>query len=259
MTALEKYGYRRADVRLPRLLAGMSYDRVTDLRAHERAHGPLPLWGRSGRQRPERLIDLVERSGLTGRGGAGFPAGRKMRSVADAPGKTVVVANGAEGEPASGKDRLLLTRLPHLVLDGITLAASAVHASEAYLCVHGHERDLLARLDYAVAEREAVGLDPVPIRLAGLPGRYVSSEQSAIVQHLNGGPGKPTFAPPRPHERGVKGRPTLVHNVETLAHLALIARHGDRWFRRVGPPAAFSAPWHMGTCQATSTGSQAPK
>jgi NADH:ubiquinone oxidoreductase subunit F (NADH-binding) len=238
VTALERSAYRRADARLPRLLAGMSYDRVTDLRAHERAHGPLPLWGRSGRQRPERLIDLVERSGLTGRGGAGFPAGRKMRSVADAPGKTVMVANGAEGEPASGKDRLLLTRLPHLVLDGITLAASAVHASEAYLCVHGRERDLLAKLDYAVAEREAAGLDPVPIRLAGLPGRYVSSEQSAIVQHLNGGPGKPTFAPPRPHERGVKGRPTLVHNVETLAHLALIARHGDRWFRRVGLPAA---------------------
>ena len=87
-------------------------------------------------------------------------------------------------------------------------------------------------------ERLAAGLDPVPIRLTGIPDRYVSSEQSSIVQHLNGGPAKPTFSPPRPHERGVHGNPTLVHNVETLAHLALIARYGDRWFRGAGLPSA---------------------
>jgi NADH:ubiquinone oxidoreductase subunit F (NADH-binding) len=181
---------------------------------------------------------MVEAAGLTGRGGAGFPAGRKMRSVAAGPGRKAVVANGAEGEPASAKDRLLLARLPHLVLDGITLAAAAVGADEAYLCVHGTESGLLRRLDHAVAERQAAGLDPVPIQVTGIPARYVSSEQSAIVQYLNGGPGKPTFSPPRPHERGVNGQPTLVHNVETLAHLAMIARHGDRWFRRTGLPAA---------------------
>ena len=78
----------------------------------------------------------------------------------------------------------------------------------------------------------------MPIQVTGIPGRYVSSEQSSIVQYLNGGPGKPTFSPPRPHERGVHGQPTLVHNVETLAHLALIARHGDRWFRGAGLPSA---------------------
>ena len=157
-----------------------------------------------------------------------------MRSVAAGPGRKAVVANGAEGEPASRKDRLLLSRLPHLVLDGITLAAQAVGADEAYLCVHGTEGELLANLDHAVAEREAAGLDPVPIQVTGIPGRYVSSEQSSIVQYLNGGPAKPTFSPPRPHERGVNGKPTLVHNVETLAHLAMIARRGDRWFRGAG-------------------------
>src|SRR3974390_851877 len=87
-------------------------------------------------------------------------------------------------------------------------------------------------------ELETVGIDPVPIILAGVPHRYVSSEQSAIVQYLNGGPGRPTFSPPPPHERGVRGRRTLVNNVETLAHLALIARHGDRWFRGAGSPSA---------------------
>lgn len=227
---------RAPRTRLPRLLAGLGADRTADLDEHERHHGPLPLPGRS--RGPGRLIDIVEAAGLTGRGGAGFPAGRKMRSVAVRPGRKAVVANGAEGEPASRKDRLLLTRLPHLVLDGITLAAQAVGADEAYLCVHRADGALLDLLDQTVDERQAAGLDPVPIQVTGIPGRYVSSEQSSIVQYLNGGPGKPTFSPPRPHERGVNGKPTLVHNAETLAHLALIARHGDRWFRGAGLPSA---------------------
>ena len=238
MTELALVTDRSPGLRLPRLLAGISYYSVAGLRDHEQQYGPLPLWGTSGRRRPGRLLDIVDASGLTGRGGAGFPTGRKMRSVLSGPGSAVVVANGAEGEPASCKDRLLLTRLPHLVLDGITLAAHAVRARSAYLCIHGQETDLLDALDYAVAQRRAAGLDPVPIQVTGIPGRYVASEQSSIVGYLNGGPAKPTFAPPRPHQRGVHGRPTLVNNVETLAHLALIARFGDRWFRRIGLPSA---------------------
>lgn len=212
---------------IPRLLAGLSYYQPTDLAEHERVYGPLPAVGR-------RFTDVVDASGLTGRGGAGFPTGRKMRSVATGRGGKVVVANGCEGEPASSKDRLLLTRLPHLVLDGIVTAAVAVGAQDAYLCVHEHETELLDWLENAVAERS----DPVPITVTGVPGRYVASEQSSIVQYLTGGPAKPTYSPPRPHERGVRGLPTLVNNVETLAHLALIARHGDRWFRSAGLPAA---------------------
>ena len=242
MTTLAVSSYQAPQLRLPRLLAGVSYHQAAGLADHERMYGPLPLPsgrpGRNSRQRPERLIDLVDRSGLTGRGGAGFPTGRKMRSVVTSPGRAVVVANGAEGEPASCKDRLLLTRVPHLVLDGIALAAFTVKADEAYLVVHGQETELLASLEDAIAERQSVGVDPVPIQLAGIPGRYVSSEQSSIVQFINGGPGKPTFSPPRPNERGVKGRPTLVNNVETLAHLALIARYGDGWFRSIGLPSA---------------------
>ena len=122
MTAVALVTRQRPELRRPRLLAGISYHDIADLRDHERQYGPLPLWGTPGRRRPGRLIDIVDASGLTGRGGAGFPTGRKMRSVASGPGAAVVVANGAEGEPASCKDRLLLTRLPHLVLDGITLA-----------------------------------------------------------------------------------------------------------------------------------------
>jgi NADH:ubiquinone oxidoreductase subunit F (NADH-binding) len=223
-------------VRLPRLLAGIYDEGPVGIYGHELQYGPMPVRGRS-RSRA-RLVDVVEASGLTGRGGAGFPAGRKMRSVLAGPGSKVAVANGAEGEPASLKDRLLLTRLPHLVLDGITLAAEAVGASEAYLCVHGTDDRLLDSLEDAVGQRQAADMDPVPIKVVGIPARYVSSEQSSIVHFLNGGPGVPTFSPPRPHQRGVNGNPTLVHNVETLAHVALIARHGDRWFRGAGLPSA---------------------
>jgi len=238
VTELALATHRPLELRLPRVLAGISYHDVASLGDHEEWYGPLPLRGETGRPRPGRLIDVVEASGLTGRGGAGFPTGRKLRSVAAGPGPAVVVANGAEGEPASCKDRLLLTRLPHLVLDGITMAAHAVHARSAYLCVHEQEIELLDALGYALAERRTLGLDPVPIQLRGIPGRYVASEQSAIVQYLNGGPAKPTFSPPRPHQQGVHARPTLVNNVETLAHLALIARFGDRWFRGAGLPSA---------------------
>ncbi len=140
--------------RVPRLLAGLGHP--PGLAGHEHAYGPLRVPPR----RPGRLIDVVEASGLTGRGGAGYPAGCKMRAVAVAPGRKTVVANGAEGEPASGKDRLLLTRLPHLVLDGIALAAQAVGADQAYLCVHGTDGALLGHLDRAVAEREAAGSRP---------------------------------------------------------------------------------------------------
>jgi NADH:ubiquinone oxidoreductase subunit F (NADH-binding) len=231
--------FRPHGPRVPRLLAGLD-GQPPGLAGHELRYGPMPVRGvtRGRKSDPGRLIDLAEASGLTGRGGAGFPTGRKMRSVANGPGSKVVVANGAEGEPASRKDRLLLTRLPHLVLDGIALTAEAVGASEAYLCVHGTHEGLLHGLDRAVLERRAAGLDPVQIEVVGLPHRYVSSEQSSIVQFLNGGPAVPTFSPPRPHERGVHGKPTLVHNVETLAHLALIARFGDRWFRCAGLPSA---------------------
>jgi len=239
--------------RVTRLLDVPPDGRPIGLLEHERMHGPLPLPGPTGskradRDRARRLIDVVERSGLTGRGGAGFPTGRKLRSVAAGRGRPVVIANGAEGEPASAKDKLLLSVAPHLVLDGISLAAYAVGADQAYLVVNRQERRPGRSLEAVGEARPVAGIDPVPIDVVGIPGRYVSSEQSAIVDYLNGGEGLPTFSPPRTHERGVAGRPTLVNNAETLAHLALIARHGDRWFRSAGLPGA------AGTMLATVSG-----
>jgi len=179
------------------------------------------------------LIDEVEKAGLKGRGGAGFPTAKKLRAVAHGR-RSVVVANGTEREPVSRKDKALLSGSPHLVLDGLGVAAETVGADEAILCMDRQATGAIRSVVRALSERGAVGVDLVPIRLETTPSPYVTGEESALVHWLNGGDAKPTFVPPRPFERGVKGRPTLVNNVETLAHLALIARFRAEWFRRLG-------------------------
>ncbi|HEY7014102.1 MAG TPA: NADH-ubiquinone oxidoreductase-F iron-sulfur binding region domain-containing protein [Streptosporangiaceae bacterium] len=182
---------------------------------------------------PDRLIEEVRRAGLTGRGGAGFPTGRKLAAVAAAPGRPVVVANGTEGEPASAKDQVLLATEPHLVLDGAVLAAEMVRARRAVLVVHAAVRDIV---DQAVAERVAARLDRVRIQVLTAASGFVAGEASAVVHWAERGIPAPVPVPPRLSERGLHGRPTLVQNVETLAHLALIARYGADWFRAVGTP-----------------------
>ena len=139
-----------------------------------------------------------------------------------------------ESEPASVKDKALLQLAPHLVLDGVTLAAEAVGAEEAHLCVARTPDRLDETLRRLIDERRAHGLDPLDIQVHTPPHHYVSSEASALANWLGGGQAKPTTTPPRTAERGVAGRPTLVDNVETLAHLALIARFGPEWFRSRG-------------------------
>ena len=194
----------------------------------------LERWGRSPGG-GAALIAEVERAGLRGRGGAAFPTAIKLRTVA-AAGRSVVVANGVEGEPASAKDKALLVGAPHLVLDGASIAAETVGATEAIVCVDRDATSAVTALGVALEERRRAGLDRVAIRMAVAPSRYLTGEESALVRWLGGGDAKPTFVPPRPFERGVRGRPTLVDNVETLAHLALIARFGAEWFRSLGTP-----------------------
>jgi NADH:ubiquinone oxidoreductase subunit F (NADH-binding) len=181
------------------------------------------------------LIGEVERAGLRGKGGARFPTATKLAAVA-ARRRAVVVANGNEGEPASTKDLVLMSQAPHLVLDGAVVAAEMVGATEVILCL---KRGSVVQplFERALAERDANGIDTVPIRVVGGPDRYVSGEETALVHWLNGGDAKPTFVPPRPFERGVGGRPTLVQNVETLADLGLISRFGAAWYRSAGTAA----------------------
>jgi len=145
-----------------------------------------------------------------------------------------VVVNAAEGEPGSFKDRTLLESAPHLVLDGAVAAAQAVGAHEVIVCACERSRGVQRCLEQAIGERGSRIDGRVGWRIAEVPSHYVASQESAIVSFLNGGAAKPTFTPPRPTERGVGGRPTLVSNAETYGHLALIARHGPEWFRSAG-------------------------
>jgi NADH:ubiquinone oxidoreductase subunit F (NADH-binding) len=201
---------------------------ATTWRDHLQRYGPLAP------PAPGDLITAVDHSGLRGRGGAGFPTAVKLKSVAAnvRRRRPVVVANGTEGEPASAKDKVLLRIAPHLVLDGMAAAVSALGAERAVLCIDRRDREAIASANRALAER--AGHDRVPISVAETPSRYVAGEETALVAWLNGGPAKPTFAPPRPSERGVGGVATLIDNVETLAHIGLIARFGPEWWKSVG-------------------------
>jgi NADH:ubiquinone oxidoreductase subunit F (NADH-binding) len=191
-----------------------------DHQAHLQAHGPLP------RHDLAALLRIAEDSGLTGRGGAGFPTAVKVRAVASARGAAVVVGNAMEGEPLSYKDAVLVASAPHLVLDGLDLVGRALGARRRVLAL-GPELPEVPRAVLA-AHRGA--------EVVSLPGGFVAGQESALVNALEGRPGLPRDKFPRVTERGVGGRPTLVLNAETLAHLALAARHGAGWYRAVGTP-----------------------
>jgi NADH:ubiquinone oxidoreductase subunit F (NADH-binding) len=201
----------------------------------------------------DELLDEVERSGLLGRGGAAFPLAVKLRTVRDngIRGKvsTVVVANGEEGEPASIKDRWLVRNRPHLVLDGLRLAATIVVADRAHVYVSDPESARSAETALSELDADTLGVS-VAVRMVD-PG-YIAGEETAAVRALNGGPVKPMDKPPRPFEVGVGGRPTLVSNVETLANLPYIQQHGSSAFRAEGTPQS------PGTLLVTITGADRP-
>lgn len=202
------------------------------LAEHEARLGPRPRFAGGD------LIAIVDAADLRGRGGASFPTARKWAAVRErSRGNAVVVANGAETEPLSGKDRALMTTRPHLVLDGVLLAAEAVAAARAVVYVSRAHDDAVQAMTAAIAERRGSDLS-VPVTVVRAPRRYVAGEETAAIAHLNGGAAKPTMVPPRPFDRGVDGRPTVVQNVETLAHAAVIARHGADAYRRAGAAGA---------------------
>jgi NADH:ubiquinone oxidoreductase subunit F (NADH-binding) len=190
------------------------------------------LGGRPDGAAARGAIPALEASGLLGRGGAGFPVGRKWHSVASQPGgPPAILVNGAEGEPLSSKDRTLLRLRPHLVLDGALIAADAVGADRIALYVGEAHREARLALRHALTERRDVH---VPIRIVDAPDAYVAGEESAAVHFVNERDARPTTTPPRPYERGIGGRPTLIQNVESLAAAALIARRGPGWYRETG-------------------------
>lgn len=218
-------GQARGPVGIHRLFAAGT---KATLAEHEEAFGPLAIHGIDA-----RFIDVLEASGLSGRGGAAFSSWRKLaatnqggRGVLRA-GKSVVIANGAEGEPLSLKDKTLLTHAPHLVIDGLLVAARAVSGSQLYIYTHAAAR---VAVEAAIAERQ----DARKIKVVQAPETFISGQASAVVNSIGGGSAIPQDSRQHLSESGLKGRPTLVLNVETLAHVALIARYGSDWFRSRG-------------------------
>lgn len=212
-----------------RLLSGPPLDgRPERFGDHVARLGPLPR-----RIGPTEVIAALEASGLLGRGGAGFGVGPKWRALAErGRGTAVVVANGAEGEVASAKDRVLMAHRPHLVIDGAIVAAEAVGADEIVLYVGGEHEAAIKAMSRAILERS--GESRPPIRVVAAPIGYIAGEASAAVHYINERDARPTTTPPRVSAHGVESRPTLVQNVESLGYAALIARFGESWYRAAG-------------------------
>ncbi|MFB9375875.1 NADH-ubiquinone oxidoreductase-F iron-sulfur binding region domain-containing protein [Kineococcus gynurae] len=205
------------------------------LEEHLRVHGALVL------PRARSIADLlgeVRAARSTGRGGAGRPVADAFDAVRDGVATTgrpaVVVANGVEGEPVSRKDVTLLTRAPHLVLDGLDLAAAVVGADAAVLCAA--EGPGLAAVRTAVAERRRHRRGGVAVTVVPSAPGFVAGQDTAVVAHLNGAAPVPRGDGVPLSRNGVHGRPTLVKNVETLAQLALVGRHGARGIASLGTP-----------------------
>lgn len=204
-----------------RLLAGADRDRPVDHAAHRALAGPLSYRSHAW------LCDAARSVGLLGRGGAAFPVGAKLSAIA--PGRRVeVLANGSETEPASWKDRILMRRAPHRVLDGVLVVAAALHTRAITIAVH----DPVAAAILSAACRERP--DAHVVRVVAVPGGFVGGEIRALINGIDGRPAVPDGRRVLPTVRGVGRRPTFAANVETFAQLGLLSTLGPRDFASVG-------------------------
>ena len=197
--------------------------------------GPVPLPSRGATTGwREAFVSMLEASGLAGRGGAGFPAAIKLAVAHAAGGGGTIVVNAMEGEPASDKDKLLLLRSPHLVLDGAQLLAAASGAHRVAVCVPEGREHVAAAVSRAMAERAAAAARRSAEVLVRPPDRFVAGEESALVRWVDAGQSLPSFRPDKGTALRIGRRGALVHNAETLAHVAMIARTGPDAFRAHG-------------------------
>jgi len=193
---------------------------------------------------PEALVGIVEKSGLRGRGGAGFPTGRKWRAcAAAAPGERYVVANGFEADPGAQTDRLLMERDPHAVVEGVALAAYAVRATQAIIVVNGSYGTAAARLRAVIAAAEAKGYlgesvlgtsVRLSVEVRELTGSLVTGEETVLLRAVEDRRAQPDQRPPYPAVKGLWGKPTVVNNVQTLAAVPWIVSNGAEAYAAIG-------------------------
>jgi formate dehydrogenase beta subunit len=183
----------------------------------------------------DEIVEQLKASGLAGYGGAGFPTGVKWEAVAKEPGPRYVVVNADEGEPGTIKDRYVMERRPHLMLEGMLIAMRFAEASEGFIYLreeYGRSRERLTR---ALDEVRAAGLlDGASVELVVGAGAYICGEETAMLESMEGRRGMPRLKPPFPSQVGYLGRPTLINNVETLAHIPAILTKGGEWYASLG-------------------------
>lgn len=213
---------------LPRLMHGAT-DRPLSLAQHESAF--------TSTTNVASMLDELDASGLTGRGGAAFPTGRKARLISQQRGHhKFMVVNAMEGEPASHKDQTLLSANPHLVLDGAEYLASIIEADNIAICVARDNPTVVNDLKRAIHERLRRSLRGPKLELHTPPWRYVAGEESALIHWLDDNESLPQYRPNRPHILKIGHAPALVDNAETCANVGLIGRFGAEWYRGLGTP-----------------------
>ncbi|HLC43274.1 MAG TPA: NADH-ubiquinone oxidoreductase-F iron-sulfur binding region domain-containing protein [Methylomirabilota bacterium] len=183
---------------------------------------------------PQGVLEMVEAAELLGRGGAAFPTAKKWRFARQEPSPRYVVLNGGEDEPGSLKDRMLMEHHPHLVLEGVLLAAHAIEAEEAYLYVNHTYEAAIGGLKNALAEARSKRYVKIPFTLFPAPTEYVAGEDTAALEAIEGKEALPRKKPPYPTTAGLFGKPTVVNNVETFANVPPIVLKGPQWYRSIG-------------------------
>jgi NADP-reducing hydrogenase subunit HndC len=197
---------------------------------------------------PAEVIQIIDESGLQGRGGAGFPVGRKMSFVAGAQGdQKYVICNADESEPGTFKDRLILEGDPHAIIEAMAISGFAVGASEGYIYIRGEYALGYKRLEKAIQQAHELGFlgqnlfgsdFSFKIHIHAGAGAYICGEETALIESIEGKRGEPRARPPYPPTYGLWGKPTLVNNVETLANVPPILRNGASWYRQFGTPSS---------------------
>lgn len=194
---------------------------------------------------PEEIYTVLEKSGLRGRGGAGFPTGTKWKFVNKTiSGKKYVICNADESEPGTFKDRLILEGDPHSIIEALAIAAYTVGANEGYLYIRGEYNIAQERVRKAIIQAREMGFlgehifgtdFNFELHVHSGAGAYICGEETALIESIEGKRGEPRARPPYPTTNGLWGKPTLVNNVETLANVPPIIRKGADWYRGFGP------------------------
>ena len=223
----------------------------SDLKGHLDVHGPLNVARGRGNSWQHDLVNSLEASGLTGRGGGAFPTSIKLALAQSAGVGGTVVVNAMESEPASQKDQLLLIRAPHLVLDGAQYLAALCGSARVVICVPIDRVAVATAVRHAIGERTRSRHARVKEEIVQPPNRFIAGEESALVNWINSARSLPVFRPDKGTPLRIGRRPALVQNTETLAHVALIARHGP------GPFRARGLAEEPGTCLVTVSGAVA--